>query len=138
MTTGRDRRGRRWGLTVTVGLLAAVAALAYLLAQQGRGLRAPRTALATVALVYGGALGGIFLRRTTLGTPLTDVPGWRWLDAGSVLYLLASLASFFVLLILMDAEGLPGWSKLLASIGVIMIPMCTWYAVRPRGVESDA
>lgn len=80
----------------------------------------------------GAAAGGAFLRRAPLVDPLTGRPGWRWVDAGSLLYLVAALAAIPAWYVLADAARLPALLRGAAQLVVLAVPLASAWALQPR------
>lgn len=101
------------------------------MATAGRASEATRSG-ALALLVVGGAAGGAFLRRASLVEPLTDRPGWRWVDAGSLLYLVAALAAIPAWYVLLDVARLPALLRGAAQLAIIAVPLASAWALQPR------
>lgn len=128
------RRGRSLGLAAAI--LAGAILLASVLWDRSAAMTSGTVALSATLLVAGAGLSGVFLRRAGVGGPLSRTPGWRWLDPGAVLYLVAGLASFVVLFLLVDARGMPPGMREVGVMVGLVVPLASAWVLEPREVDG--
>lgn len=136
MTSSEAGASRRRSLGLTAAILAGAMVLIFVLWNRAAAMTSGTLALSATLLVAGAALLGVFLRRTRLGSPLSQTPGWRWLDPGTVLYLVAGLASFVLLFLLVDARGMPPGTREVGALVGLLVPAVTAWVLEPREVEG--
>lgn len=137
MTRTRDTgSGRRGSLLGVLAVLAASTVLVLVLWNRAPAMTSGTLALSATLLVAGAALSAFFLRRAGIGGPVSRTPGWRWLDPGAVAYIVAGLASFVVLFLLVDARGMPPMTREVGVMVGLVVPLATAWVLEPREVDA--
>ncbi len=136
MRSSQAAAGQRRSLGLTAAILAGAMVLTFVLWNRAAAMTSGTLAISATLLVAGGALLGLFLRRAEIAEPLSRTPGWRWLDPGAVLYLVAGLASFVVLFMLVDARGMPPGTREVGALVGLIVPGATAWVLKPRGVQA--
>lgn len=133
VTEGGSRSSRNRLATIVTGLVALAVIGGVIL---GGPYRGPSGWLVQVGLVIAAAGGGLVLRRLDVGEPVVDRPGWRWLGAGVLLYLVGVFFSF--VLVASVGAGTAWWERLLSEGIGLAVVLATPLAVGPEAAGGRA